>query len=120
MRYKQVKYISTRILNQIVDSKPYHTTDCGTEYHDQIDEIHQVLWSRKEKKFNKIIKDYENKNKIIAKSYNKKWCSKCDKIKELEEFSNRSDHKHLKRSHCKTCNCEHVKIKREPKPPSTT
>jgi len=42
-----------------------------------------------------------------------KKCSKCKIEKELENFRNRSDHKHLKTSSCKDCEAEYGRIRNE-------
>lgn len=42
-----------------------------------------------------------------------KTCSKCKIEKDLENFRNRSDHKHLKKSSCKNCEAAYAKLRNE-------
>ena len=117
-RYPDVKYISTKKLEEILNSAPYYVTDIGTDYFDRKEEIQNVLWNRQQRETEREMRQIENEHierlKIEARELNLKWCPKCDQALAQSNFSNRSDRPHLKRSHCKMCNNKHAKNNKVP------
>lgn len=114
-----LKYISTRILNEILEDAPYYRTSNGYEgrYFEQVQDIQNVLSKRSEKKMDAELRAYETREivekKEEAQRQGLKWCSKCDNAKTPNEFNFRSDKPHLKRSHCSSCTASHARNFRE-------